>query len=212
MAGLRWGDGFASLSGNFARGDGFVPVVAADRGAADQRAPYEQGAGRARLVQDVGGNIEAQVNLSIFRDSRERGTDFSDNRQRGTDASVRLVGKGATRWSALAYVQDRRFDSQFAEVNASRSAASLTLEQRVPARGYGARVEVAPKLGKVETRIGAEWRRVSGETDEDFRFIAGAPTRKREAGGRTVTTGLFAGANWSSGGWSLAAEARADRW
>ena len=212
LAGLRWGDGFASVSGNFARGDGFVPVVAADRGAADQRAPYEQGAGRARLVQDVGGDIEAQVNLSTYRDSRERGTDFSDNRQRGTDASVRLVGKGATRWSALAYVQDRRFDSQFAAVNASRSAASLTLEQRVPARGYGARVEVAPKLGKLETRIGAEWRRVSGETDEDFRFIAGAPTRKREAGGRNVTTGLFAGANWSSGGWSVAAEARADRW
>jgi len=212
LAGLRWGDGFVSLSGNFARGDGFVPVVAADRGTADRRAPYAHGAVRARLVHAIGGAIEAQANISTYRDRRERGTDFTDNRQHGTDASVRLVGKGTTRWSALAYVQDRRFDSQFAGVNVGRSAASLTLDQRVPARGYGVRVEVAPKLGGVETRIGAEWRRVSGETDEDFRFIAGAPTRQREAGGRNVTAGLFAGAGWSAGGWSLAAEARADRW
>ena len=212
LAGLRWSDGFASLSGNFARGDGFVPVVAADRGAADRRAPYQQGALRARLVQDVGGDIEAQLNLSVYRDSRKRGTDFSDNRQRGSDGSLRLVGKGATRWSALTYVQDRRFDSQFAAVNATRGVASLTLDQRVPARGYGARVEILPRFGSIETKLGVEWRRVSGETDEDFRFVAGAPTRQREAGGRNVTTGLFAGASWSEGGWSLAAEARADRW
>ena len=212
LGGLRWGDGFASVSGNFVRGDGFVPVVAADRGTADQRAPYEQGAVRARLVQEVGGDIEAQVNLSTYRDQRERGTDFTDNRQRGSDASLRLVGKGATRWSALVYAQDRRFDSQFAAVNAGRSTASLTLDQKVPARGYGARVEVAPKLGRVDTRIGAEWRRVSGETDEDFRFVAGSPTRHREAGGRNVVAGLFAGAIWSDGGWSVATEARVDRW
>ncbi len=212
LAGLRWGDGFASLSGNFARGDGFVPVVAADRGAADRRAPYAQGAVRARLVQDIGSAIEAQANVATYRDARDRGTDFTDNRQRGTDASLRLVGKGATRWSALAYVQDRRFDSQFAAVNADRSAASLTLDQRIPARGYGARVEILPRFGSIDMKLGAEWRRVSGETDENFRFVAGGPTRQREAGGRNVTTGLFAGAAWSGGGWSLAAEARADHW
>ena len=211
LGGVTWSNGFASLSGSFARGDGFVPVVAADRGTADRRAPYRQGAVRARLVQRIG-DIEAQFGLSSYRDRRERGTDFTNNRQRGTDASLRLVGKGGLRWSALAYGQDRRFDSQFASVNADRSAATLTLEQRVPARGYGARVEVQPKLGPFETRIGAEWRRVSGETNEDFRFVAGLPTRQREAGGHNTTSGLFAGVNWSGAGWSLAAEARADRW
>ena len=158
------------------------------------------------------GTVEAQANLSTYRDRRDRGTDFTDNRQRGTDASLRLVGKGDLRWSALAYVQDRRFDSQFAAIPADRSTATLTLDQRVPAKGYGARVEVQPRLGTVETRIGAEWRRVSGETDEDFRFVGGLPTRQREAGGRNTTSGLFAGTSWSSGGGSLSADARADRW
>jgi outer membrane receptor protein involved in Fe transport len=189
-----------------------VPVVAADRGLADHRAPYRQGAARARLVQSLGHAAEAQVSLSTFADRRTRGTDFSDNRQRGSDASLRLVGHGATRWSALGYIQRRRFDSQFAAVAAGRGSASLTLDQHIPATGWGARVEIAPKIGAIEARAGTEWRRVSGETDEDFRFVAGAPTRTREAGGRNDTAGLFAGASWSAGGWSVAGEARADRW
>ncbi len=211
LGGFKWTDGFASLSGGLARGRGFVPIVASDRGAADQRAPYEQGNVRARLVHQIG-DIEAQASLSAYRDRRERGTDFTDNRQRGTDASLRLVGNGGLRWSALAYVQDRHFDSEFASVNADRSVATPTLAQRVPAKGYGARVEVMPRFGSIETRIGAEWRLVSGETDEDFRFITGAPTRQREAGGRNTTSSLFGGASWSVGGWSLSADARADRW
>ena len=211
LGGGNWDGGFASISGSFARGDGFVPVVAADRGAADRPAPYRQGAARVRLVQSVG-NTEAQLSLSAFADRRERGTEFSDNRQRGSDASLRLVGKGATRWSALGYVQKRTFDSQFAAVAAGRGSASPTLDQHVPATGWGARVEVAPRLGTVATRIGAEWRRVAGHTDEDFRYVAGAPTRVREAGGRNDTAGLFAGASLSAGGWSVSGEARADHW
>jgi outer membrane receptor protein involved in Fe transport len=212
LGGTRWSGGFASASGSFARSNGFVPVVAADRGLADHRAPYRQGAARARLVQSLGHAAEAQVSLSTFADRRTRGTDFSDNRQRGSDASLRLVGHGATRWSALGYIQRRRFDSQFAAVAAGRGSASLTLDQHIPATGWGARVEIAPKIGAIEARAGTEWRRVSGETDEDFRFVAGAPTRTREAGGRNDTAGLFAGASWSAGGWSVAGEARADRW
>ena len=212
IAGVTWGGGFVSLSGNVERGEGFVPVVAADRGAADERAPYRQGGGRARLVQALGSGVEAQFSLSTYRDRRSRGTDFSVSRQNGTDVSVRLVGRGGLRWSALAYAQQRTFDTQFAAVNVSRSAASLTLDQHVPARGVGARVEVQPKIGEVRLTAGAEWRRVTGKTDEDFRFIAGSPTRTREAGGRNVTAGLFGGAAWSAGGWSLAGDVRADHW
>jgi vitamin B12 transporter len=212
LGGTRWDGGFASISGSFARGDGFVPIVAEDRGLADRRAPYRQGAARARVVQSIGSSSEAQLSLSTFADRRDRGTDFTDNRQRGSDASLRLVGHGPTRWSALGYVQKRRFDSQFAAVAAGRGSASLTLDQHVPSTGWGARVEVAPRLGPVEMRAGAEWRRVSGHTEEDFRFVAGAPTRVREAGGRNDTAGLFAGASFSEGGWSVSGEVRADHW
>lgn len=212
LAGTNWTGGFATLSDSLARGDGFAPIVAADRGEADERAPYRQGAARARLVQSLAPAIEAQVNLSTFADRRTRGTDFSDNRQRGSDASLRLVGSGSARWSALAYAQQRRFDSQFAAVSAGRDTANLTLDQHVPASGWGARVDLAPSLGTIEARVGAEWRRVTGRTDEDFRFVSGLPTRIREAGGRNDTAGLFGGATWRQSGWTLSADARADHW
>jgi outer membrane receptor protein involved in Fe transport len=210
-AGTRWDGGFTTLFADAARGDGFVPVVASDRGAADRRAPYRGGVARARLVQAIG-SAEAQLSASTFLDRRTRGTAFSDNRQRGSDASLRVVGKGSAPWSALAYVQKRRFDSEFAAVSAGRNAATLTLDQHVPASGWGLRGELAPKFANVATRVGAEFRRVTGETDELFRFVDGAATRTREAGGRNDVAGLFAGASWSSGGWSIAAEARADHW
>lgn len=210
-AGTRWDGGFATLFADAARGDGFVPVVAADRGAADRRAPYRGGIARARLVQAIG-RAEAQLSASTFLDRRTRGTAFSDNRQRGGDASLRLVGKGSAPWSALAYVQKRRFDSDFAAVSAGRNAATMTLDQHVPASGWGLRGELAPKFGNVATRVGVEFRRVTGETDELFRFVDGAATRTREAGGRNDVAGLFAGASWSSGLWSIAGEARADHW
>jgi outer membrane receptor protein involved in Fe transport len=212
LTGTMWKAGFASLSGSFARGAGFVPIVGEDRGSADERAPYRQRSVRARLVQSIAPGTEAQLNLSTYRDRRTRGTDFTDNRQRGTDASLRLVGTGDTRWSALVYVQDRRFDSEFAAVGPGRVTTSETLDQRVPARGWGARVDVAKSTGPFALSGGSEWRRMAGETHEQFRFVAGAATRLRDAGGENSITGLFGRAHWSQGGWSASLDARADHW
>ena len=212
LAGLHWAQGFATVSGSFSRGDGFVPIVENDRGPADRAAPYRQLSGRARLVQSIGASTEAQVNFAAYGDRRDRGFFGSENRQRGTDASLRLVGRGKLRWSALAYWQDRDFDSRFAALNSDRSVASITLDQHVPANGWGARVDVASDWGTVEWRGGAELRHVSGTTFEDFRFMAGAPTRKREAGGKATTVGLFGGASVEIDGWTFDFSGRADRW
>ena len=212
LGGTRWSSGFATLSGSVSDGRGFVPIVVADRGPVDRRAPFRQASVRGRFVKAIGARSEAQFNLSGFRDRRDRGTDFTDNAQRGTDASVRFTGSGPTRWSVLGYVQDRRFDSQFAAVSTGRSTVAPTLAQQVPARGWGARGDVSRSVGGVSLNAGAEWRRVAGETREQFRFLSGAATRHREAGGVALTTGLFGGARWSSSGWSASADIRADRW
>jgi outer membrane receptor protein involved in Fe transport len=212
LGGSAWSDGFVTLSASHARGDGFVPIVADDRGTVDGRAPFSQSAARARLVQSLGPAVEAQLNLSSFADRRTRGTPFSFNRQRGGDASLRFVGQGTTRWSVLGYVQRRRFDSEFAAIAAGRGSATLTLDQRVPATGGGARIDGGRRLGALDLRAGAEWRLVSGTTDEDFRFVGGAPTRRREAGGRNAVAGLFGGATLVAGDWTMSGDVRADYW
>ena len=203
---------FDLVSGAFARGVGFVPIVADDRGPVDRRAPYRQASGAARLVQQLG-SVEAQLSASGFRDERDRGLAFTDNRGKGVDTSLRLVGKGSTRWSALGYAQFRNFASQFSSINSARTTSTQTLDQySVPSRGLGVRAEITPVAGALELRVGADGRFVRGETRERYQFVAGSPTRRREAGGETATTGLFGVATLTRGAARLSASGRADRW
>lgn len=212
-AALVRGSGFATLSGAYARGDGFVPIVREDRGPADRAAPFEQASAAARAVVQVAPATELQANVSGFTDRRDRGLDFTDNRSEGADASVRLVGRGTTGWSLLGYLQTRAFASRFASVGAGRAATALTLDQyNVPATGIGGRVEVAPAFGALSLRLGGDVRVVTGETQELYTYVAGSPTRRRVAGGRNATAGLFADASLATGDVVLSASGRLDRW
>ncbi len=206
--------GFATLSAAYARGDGFAPTVAESRGPVDRPAPYEQASGAARAVLGLGGMTELQANVSAFTDRRERGTAFTANRSEGADASLRLVGRGAWGWSALAYLQTRAFASSFASINAARTAATQTLDQyNTPATGLGARIEVQPPLGEhASLRLGGDLRDVTGRTQELFTFVAAQPTRRRVAGGENLTAGLFADGSWQAGALTFTAGGRVDRW
>ena len=206
--------GFATLSGTYARGDGFVPTVAGSRGPVDRPAPYEQASGAVRTVVTIAPATELQANLAAFTDTRARGTAFTANRSEGADASLRLVGRGRWGWSALAYLQTRAFASSFASVNAARTTVSRSLDQyNTPATGIGARLEVQPPLGAgIDVRLGGDVRDVSGKTQELFTFVNAAPTRRREAGGSTRTAGLFADGSATMGTLTLTGAARVDSW
>lgn len=210
---VELGSGFVTIAGQYARGDGFVPVIAEDRGPADRAAPYAQASIALRGVVDLGGT-ELQANLSGFADRRDRGIAFTHVRSEGADASIRLVHRGRWRWSALGYLQTRGFASGFASIDDARRTAAATLDQyNVPATGIGGRIEVEPPLGGgVTLRLGADARQVSGRTQELFTYVAGAPTRRRVAGGESATLGTFADASYESGGLTLSAGGRLDHW
>ncbi len=205
--------GFATLSGAYARGEGIVPIVAESRGPADRAAPFEQASIAARAVVQVAPATELQANVSGFTDRRDRGLDFTDNRSEGADASVRLVGHGPLGWSLLGYLQTRAFASRFASVGAGRASTALTLDQyNVPAIGVGGRAEIAPTIGPVALRLGSDVRVVTGRTQELYTYVAGNPTRRRVAGGRNTTAGLFADASLPAGDVVLSIGGRVDRW
>lgn len=211
---LRRDGGFATLSAAYDRGDGFVPTVAESRGPADRAAPFEQFSAAARSVVALGGQTELQTNLSGFTDTRERGTAFTRNRSQGADASIRLIGRGDWGWSALAYLQTRAFASQFASVDATRTTATQTLDQyNTPATGIGGRIEVKPPVGEGrDLRLGADVRRVSGQTQELYTYVNALPTRRRVAGGTALTYGLFTDASLTAGPATLTLGGRVDRW
>ncbi len=211
-AGLLQGSAsrFVVASAAFARGAGFIPIVAEDRGTADRRAPYRQASGFLRGVTRIGAMTELQANLLTFDDRRDRGLANTDNHSLGIDGSLRLVGRGERRWSLLFYVQRRRFDSEFSSVDAARSASALVLDQHVPSNGWGGRGELWIAAG--HALIGADLRGVSGETHEQFQFVGGQATRQRIAGGRSLTTGAFLEASAGQGPFRATLAARLDHW
>ncbi|KTE03090.1 TonB-dependent receptor [Sphingopyxis sp. H038] len=211
------GSGHIAVDGRYSRGDGFVPVAKGQRGIVDRAAPYEQGGLGLRLRFDAGDDSRIEASVRGFSDRRDRGTDFTQSQVDGVDASLRFIHDpvGETQWLALGYIQLRDFESGFASVPAGRNSVAPALFQRVPATGLGARVELRPLIGDANPlRIGADWRRTTGRTEEDFFFSGVTPGRHRTAGGSSDTVGAFA--EWTSGDvndgflWTLSG--RVDRW
>lgn len=207
----RLGGGFAMLSGGFARGDGFIPVIAEDRGPIDRPARYKQSRAAARAVVPVDGQTELQVNGSFLLDQRDRGVPFTGNSNLAVDSSVRLVGHGRWGYEATSWLQHREFSSGFASIGPGRATVSQSLDQyNVPANGLGARFEVRPPLGdKATVRLGGDVRHVSGRTQE--RVIS--TNANRVAGGNQTIYGGFADLSLVPlDGVTLTASGRLDRW
>ena len=212
--GFDAGGGLLSINGRASRGDGFIPIAEDTRGPADKRAPYREWSGRGRWVMPIGGSSELQASVAAFHDWRTRGTDFSSDRTNGVDASLRLVGRGNWQWSALGYWQWRNLRSSTAGVSPGRlTATRVLLQDSVPSHGLGGSIEVRPPMPDgFELRLGAATRRTTGETHELANYVAGEPTRRRLAGGKTWTMGTFAEGSAALDGVIFSAGARLDRW
>ncbi|MEW4467977.1 TonB-dependent receptor [Parasphingorhabdus sp. JC815] len=217
LFGRELGQGQLTISANYARGDGFIPIIKSQRGDVDRPSEYEQSGVAVRYVAPLTGNTELQANVRAFTDDRERGFAFSENHNDGADASIRLVNRSADwQWSALAYVQIRNFDVSFGGVADDRNSVRRVFEQySVPSTGLGARFEVRPPVGEnVELRIGGDWRRTEGETKENYFFADNdTPRRSRNAGGSTAIYGAFVEASvQASEALTLTGGGRMDYW
>jgi len=213
-AGASLGPGLLTIDAQGARSSGFIPLTRSTRGPIDEPSPYREGSVRARWVVPVASDVELQASGLGFLDVRNRGVPFTGNRTRGADASLRLVGTGRWQWSATGYGQWRNLRSSFASVNDDRTEAhQVALQDSVPSSGFGGSVEVRPPMGTgFELRLGGDARLTEGESRELFSFIAGDPTRRRVAGGKSGTQGLFAEGAWTTGRLTLSAGGRVDHW
>lgn len=147
----------------------------------------------------------------LFDDQRTLRFAGADTGASGQDASLRLVGRGAWQFEALGYVQAR----DFSNVVISATALRKTLDQRrTPAMGLGAKFELRPPLGAGQTlRLGVDWRRQSGEMQEEaYSAVTGLVTARRKAGGVNSDLGLYAEHDRQLGPVLLTLSARADRW
>nr|WP_279614779.1 TonB-dependent receptor [Sphingomicrobium astaxanthinifaciens] len=206
---LKIGEGFLQTMSSFREDDRLIPILPADRGAADRRAQAEQRAGRWRFVHPLVG-IEAQAGLAFFADERDRGFDGSDSKATGRDLSLRLVERdGPLPFELTGWWQDRDFRTRFAALDDARATTRVVLDQYdVPATGLGVEGQVA--LGALS--LGAGWRRSEASVAERFFFVDASPTRERRAGGAARIVGLHAGYADTAGDVDLDLSGRLDWW
>ncbi|MFV0645486.1 MAG: TonB-dependent receptor [Sphingomonadaceae bacterium] len=203
------GGGFASVSGRWDRGKGFYTTPETDRVPATVRARFESWSVNMRGVAPLDTQTELQANISAFDDNRTLRFAGADNGSKGADASLRLVGRGAWQFDALAYLQMRNFDN----VVVSSTRFVPVLDQRnTPSTGMGGKLEVRPPLGVAHVlRLGVDYRRAQGELQEDaYSAFSGQMTQTRRAGGRTSDLGLFVEDDWTLGDLVLTGGLRAD--
>lgn len=220
-----------ALSGGFVRkpatfsifAEGFstggYPVLQADqRGAVDEDARSES------LLLDLGSEFALSANSTLrmrvrqFHEERDNGTALTRNETGGTDANIALTARFPELKSELrltAYGQSRKFRSTFSSVNATRDLETPALDQfDVPAEARGGSAVWSMALGVQHSlTVGADVRWVEGETNEAFRFIDGAFTRLRNAGGEQRFLGLFAEDTWRvSPAAVVVGSVRVDQW
>ena len=204
------GSGFAVVSGRWDRGKGFWTTPRDQRAEASVRARYESWSLGLRTVVPIREDVELQARGLIFRDDRTLRFAGADSASEGQDASLRLVGRGAWQFDALAYVQARNF----ANTVISSSRFTPVLDQyKTPATGIGGKFELRPPLGDAHTlRLGTDWRRSSGTMNEiAISAFSGNLTERRQAGGVNSDLGFFAEDDWRLGALTLTGGVRADR-
>ena len=213
LAPRSWGSGFAVLSGRWDRGQGFWMTPEAQRVPASVRARYESwSASRAAGHAAGQTTLELQARGLAFEDNRTLRFAGGDTASEGQDASLRLVGRGAWQFDALAYVQKRDF-CQHRDQRDQSSARRSTSAAR-PRPGSGGKLELRPPVGGAHVlRLGADWRIAEGHLEEDaYSAVTGLVTARRQAGGRNSDLGLFVEDDWTLGALVLTAGLRADRW
>ena len=130
--------------------------------------------------------------------------------------AARRAQEGRYGWRLQAWRRESDFANTSVAVAADRSATTPANDQyETPATGWGVNAALRRSTrdvagGRLEWELGADARFNEGETRERFRFMNGAFTRDRVAGGETSVAGLYGEGSWSDDLWLVAGGLRLD--
>lgn len=211
--GLGVREGLVSLFASADRSGGAIPVEPSRRGPVDIRAGLDAWSLAAGVMLPVGPNT-ISARISGFSEERDSGIAGASSAASGVDASAAIRGPfqgGEGR--LLAYVQLRDFANAAAAAAPDRRTATPTLDQvETPALGVGVKGAWRIETGTGEFETGFEARHLDGESRERFRFLNGAFTRDRTAGGAQTLIGAYAEGRIDRGRWRFLTGGRIDGW
>ncbi|PQZ83661.1 TonB-dependent receptor [Brevundimonas sp. MYb46] len=200
--------------------DGYVPVRGAAAGAADT--PLDLEAKSAALRADVPLG-EAALSLRAAAYEEERGAGLAGARATASGhllsaTAAKRPSNGDYGWRLQAWRRESDLANTSVAVAADRTTTTPANNQyETPAIGWGLnaalrRAERQIVGGRLEWEVGADARFNEGETHEQFRYMAGAFTRDRVAGGETSVAGIYGEGSLETGPWLLAGGVRVDGW
>lgn len=206
-------------SGLYETSDGYVPVRGAAAGAADTPLDLELHSAALRADLPV---AAAVISLRASAFEEDRGSGLAEAR---ATASGNLLSATAALqpradrpgWRLQAWRRESDLANASVAVSADRASTTPANDQyETPATGWGVNAAlrriVVSGIARVEWELGADARFNEGETHELFRYLAGAFTRDRVAGGETSVAGIYAEGAWDSGPWLVAGGLRYDSW
>ncbi|MBX3741000.1 MAG: TonB-dependent receptor [Akkermansiaceae bacterium] len=198
------------------RSDGFFGVAESQRGAVDRRLDLDLFSADLKLAWKPRPGLTVEPMISWYEEERGNGTPLTGNTTEAMDLALRVTAEDPVlSWQALGYYQHRSFSSFFSSVDATRTTETPSLDQHdVPATGSGGALTLHWQPGgKWSVTGGADFRHITGETNEDATFMAGRFTRAREAGGEQSFAGIFAAGSYQiDTRTTLDASARLDAW
>jgi outer membrane receptor protein involved in Fe transport len=197
--------------------DGFYAVPSWQRGTIDRKLAIDSYGADLKLAWRAAPGLTVEPMFSWYEEDRSNGTPLSGNSTEALDFALRVTSDddGGISWQALAYRQQRRFESVFTAVNATRTAETPSLDQfHVPGTGTGGAFTLQwDPTGPWSLTGGADFRKTDGATNEDAGFVAGNFLRRRQAGGEQSLAGLFVAAGYeASDATRIDASFRADAW
>ncbi len=202
-------------SGAYDHGDGYTPVRGPSRGAADTPVDLDARSAALRLDAPLGG---AELSVRLGGYSEERGAGLAGARAKATGSSIsatlaRAPGEAGWGWRLQAWRRESDLANSSVAVAANRAATTPANDQyATPATGQGVNAALRWNSLRFEGEVGLDARFTEGEVRERFRYLAGAFTRDRRAGGETSVAGAYAEGAWTLNRWLLAGGLRVDRW
>lgn len=196
------------------RTDGYYAVRGARQGAADQKLDTKDGSIAVRAQHDVG-SVQVALRLQAFRVQQGAGLVGARSVSSGESATLTLaqpVSEGVGGWRLQGWVRGSNLKNSSVAVAAGRTTTTPANDQyKTPSNGYGVNAAWQGQLRDLAWEVGADLRLADGVTQERFRFLNGAFTRDRQAGGKTLVAGAYVEAAYDQGPWIATAGVRVDR-
>lgn len=215
--------GRVAVTGSIQRelSDGYIPVRGAAAGAADTPLDLDTLSGSIRADLAVTDDTALSLRASAYDEERGSGLLGARSAASGESYSAtlsRTPSADRLGWRAQVWRRTSDFSNTSAAVAAGRGSTTPANNQfATPAEGWGANLAIRRTAvplggGLLEWEVGADARFNEGETRELFRFMNGAFTRDRIAGGETSVVGAYGEASWTGGPWLVASGLRLDGW